>query len=389
MPWREMVPMDQRIQFVAEYRSGLFSMTELAAQYGVSRKTGYKWVQREATGGVNGLADHSRRPLISPQATEPELVAAVVKLRKRYPRWGATKLLTVLAREQPRVTWPSRSTVCDLLTRAGLVEARPWRRRTAHRDRPPSALVPMVRPNGTWTTDFKGQFRTGDGRYCYPLTLRDGCSRYVLRCDALADTSYEATRPRFARAFAAFGLPDRIRSDNGGPFAGPGLGRLSRLAVWWMRLGIVPERIAPGHPEQNGAHEQFHSVLKANTARPPGPNARAQQLRFDRFCIEYNQERPHEALANRPPATCYTASTRRLPARLEPLDYPGHMERRSVFGVGLVSLHGRTVFLSEALVGEAVGLEEVDDGVWTIYFGSVVIGRYDERQRRVLRIAAE
>jgi hypothetical protein len=156
-----------------------------------------------------------------------------------------------------------------------------------------------------------------------------------------------------------------------------------------MRLGIVPERIAPGHPEQNGSHEQFHAMLKAGTARPPGPNARAQQRRFDRFCVEYNHVRPHEALGNEPPATYYTPSTRVLPARLAPLEYPGHMERRSVFGVGLVSLHNRTVFLSEALVGEAVGLEEVDEGLWTIYFGSVVIGRYDERRSRVLRIAAE
>lgn len=389
MPWREMVPMDQRIQFVSEYRTGLFSMTELVAQYGISRKTGYKWIEREATAGVAGLADHSRRPLRSPHATPPELVTAVITLRKRHPRWGATKLLAVLAGEEPAVTWPSRSTVCDVLARAGLVEARPRRRRACSRGQRPRALAPMVQPNGTWTTDFKGQFRMGDGRYCYPFTLRDGCSRYVLRCDALADTTYEATRRRFVRAFAEFGLPDRIRSDNGGPFAGPGLGRLSRLSVWWMRLGIVPERIAPGHPEQNGSHEHFHSVLKAGTARPPGPNARAQQRRFDRFCVEYNQERPHEALGNEPPATHYTPSTRRLPARLTPLEYPGHMERRSVFGVGLVSLHGRTVFLSEALVGEIVGLEEVDDGLWTIYFGSVVIGRYDERRSRVLRIAAE
>ena len=386
MPWREMSPMDQRVQFVTEFRSGLFTMTELVAQYGISRKTGYKWVDRYEVDGVTGLTDRSRRPHQSPLATDAEVVTAVIALRKRHPRWGAKKLLAVLRRREPATDWPSRSAVCGLLTRAGLIT--PRTRRTTTPRAAPSTLTPITESNATWTIDFKGQFRTGDGIYCYPLTLRDGWSRLVLRCDAMLAPTYEGTRRRCERAFAAYGLPLRIRSDNGGPFAAPGVTRLSRLAVWWMRLGIVPERITPGHPEQNGSHEQFHAVLKAGTARPPAPNARAQQQRFVRFCREYNQERPHEALQDRPPATCYTPSPRPLPPKLPELEYPGHMETRRVSSVGAFSWNDGPVFLSEALVGEHIGFEEVDDGVWTVYFASVAIARLDERQKRIHRLAA-
>jgi putative transposase len=388
MPWREMLPMDQRMQFVSEFRSGLFTMTELVAHYGISRKTGYKWIARFETAGVKGLADQSRRPRQSPSATEPELIKAVVDLRHRHPRWGAKKLLAILTRREPTAAWPSRSTVCDLLTRAGVVQ--PRRRRANGREpRRSASLAPLVHANGTWTTDFKGEFRTGDGIYCHPLTLRDGWSRFVLRCDVLFAQTYEATRRRFERAFAKYGLPDRIRSDNGSPFASTGLGRLSRLCVWWMRLGIVPERIALGRPDQNGSHEQFHSVLKADTARPPAPNARAQQRRFDRFRIEYNYERPHEALQDQAPAACYTPSTRLLPRTLAPIEYPGHMETRIVSSLGCVSWGGRVLFVSEALRGEPIGFEEVDDGIWTVHFATVALARFDERRGRIQRIATE
>jgi hypothetical protein len=211
--------------------------------------------------------------------------------------------------------------------------------------------------------------------------LRDGFSRFVLRCDALTAHTLAVTRPCFERAFAEYGLPDRIRSDNGPPFGGPGLGRLSTLAVWWMRLGIVPERIAPGHPEQNGSHEQFHAVLKANTARPPAANAPAQQRRFRRFRAEYNQERPHEALGQAVPATCYQPSGRAMPQRLPPLAYPGHAEIRRVDQNGWVSWQGTPLFVSVALARETVAFEEVDDGLWTLQFATVALARYDERHR--------
>jgi len=385
MPWREMGPMEQRLEFIREYDTELFTMTELAAQYGISRKTAYKWLERYHAEGVLGLQDLSRRPHHSPQATAGDLVDAVVALRRRHPRWGAKKLLAVLRRRQPHAAWPARSTVCDLLMQRGLVDPRRRRHRVPEPLR--SVLTPMTGPNDVWTTDFKGEFRTGDGWYCYPLTLRDGFSRFVLRCDALLGRTTAATRRRFERAFAEYGLPERIRSDNGGPFASPGLGGLSQLAVWWIRLGIVPERIAPGHPEQNGSHEQFHAVLKADTARPPASTARAQQRRFVDFCAEYNAERPHEALHDETPAMHYRASPRPLPARLPPLDYPGHAEVRLVSSNGCLSWNGAPLFLATALAGEHVAFEEVDDGIWTVCFATVILGRFDERQRRIHPIA--
>jgi putative transposase len=381
MPWHEVTPVEQRLDFIRDYATELFTMTDLAAQYGISRKTGYKWVARYAAEGAWGLADRSRRPQESPHATAPDLVAALLAVRRRHPRWGAKKLLAMARRGDPHAAWPSRSTVCDLLTARGLVIPRRRAQRTDHA--PASPLTAMTAANQVWTTDFKGEFRTGDGRYCHPLTLRDGFSRFVLRCDALLDRGYVASRRRFERAFHEYGLPDRIRSDNGGPFASPGLGRLSRLSIWWMRLGIIPERIAPGHPEQNGSHEQFHSVLKAETARPPAGDARAQQRRFARFCTEYNEVRPHEALADQPPATRYAPSSRPAPRRLAPLDYPGHFDIRRVSSNGCVSWRNAPLFVASALDGEDVAFEEVADGVWTIYFATVALARYDERHRTI------
>jgi transposase InsO family protein len=384
MPWLETSPMEGRMDFVREYESGLFTMTELAAEYGISRKTGYKWVDRHAADGLAGLQDRSRRPHARPQAADPTLLETLIRLRRRHPHWGAKKLLTVVARRAPRADWPCAATVTTHLKAAGLI---PTRRRR-HPPRPVAARPrpPMTVANEVWTTDFKGEFLTGDRRYCYPFTLRDGWSRFVLRCDALTAHTLAVTRPCFERAFAEYGLPDRIRSDNGPPFGGPGLGRLSTLAAWWIRLGIVPERITPGHPEQNGSHEQFHAVLKAETTRPPAASAPAQQRRFTRFCTEYNYERPHEALDQAVPATRFQPSPRPLPRRLPPLDYPGHAEVRRVDKIGYVSWR-QPLYVSAALAGEDVAFEEVDDGIWTVTFATVVLGRFAERQHRIHPIA--
>jgi transposase InsO family protein len=384
MPWQELLPMDLRMRFIADWQTGGWPMTELCATYQVSRKTGYKWVARYRARGPQGLHDQSRRPHHSPSATAPDVVAALVTARRQHPRWGPRKLLRVLRRRQPTRCWPARSTVCALLKAEGLVQAR---RRRSRPGAPSRWRAPITAPNQVWTTDFKGEFRTGDGVYCYPLTIRDAFSRFVLRCDALRGPTYEATRAQFRRAFAAYGLPARIRSDNGTPFAGSGLVRLSRLAVWWLRLGIGLDRIAPGHPEQNGAHEQFHAVLKAHTARPPARHAAAQQQRFRRFCTEYNHERPHEALGDEPPAHYYRPSPRPLPRHLPPVVYPGHFAIRRVSPIGQVSWNRQLVFLSAALAGEDVGFEEVDDGLWTVYFVSLPLGRFDARHRRLQRIA--
>jgi putative transposase len=386
MPWRETSPMEQRLEFIREYHSELFTMTELAAYYGISRKTGYKWLAQYEAHGARGLSDRSRRPHHSPHATEADVVESLIALRRRHPRWGAKKLLAVAARRYGERAWPSRSTVCTVLKQRGLVAPRRRRERSPHA--PAASLPPITAANQVWTTDFKGEFRTGDGAYCYPLTLRDGFSRFVLRCDAFLGRTTEATRRSFVRAFGAYGLPARIRSDNGGPVASPGLGGLSQLSVWWMRLGIIPERIAPGHPEQNGSHEQFHSVLTAETARPPAPHCTAQQQRFRRFVREYNEERPHEALHDQPPARYYEPSRRSLPARVPPIDYPGHMEVRLVSSNGCLSWKSAPLFIATALAGEYVAFEEVDDGLWTLWFATVALARYDDRQRSIHPLAS-
>jgi hypothetical protein len=263
------------------------------------------------------------------------------------------------------------------------------RRRARLPQRPGPPLGAITTVNQVWTTDFKGEFRTGDGRYCFPLTLRDGFSRFVLRCDGLLGRTSDVTQRRFVRAFGDYGLPDRIRSDNGGPFASAGLAGLSALSVWWLRLGIGLERIAPGHPEQNGSHEQFHRVLKADTIRPPAPNCSAQQQRFRRFVREYNEERPHEALGDQTPASCYTPSRRTLPTRLPSLDYAGHAEKRRVSSNGYVSWAGAPLFIALPLAGEYVAFEEVDDGMWTLWYATTALARYDERRRAIHPIASQ
>lgn len=382
MPWPRS-PMEFREQFVREYQAGRFTMIDLCAEYRIAPKTGYKWVQRFAAGGRAALADRSRRPHHSPQATPDALVELILDARRRHPHWGARKVLALLRHRHGERGWPARSTASDLLKRAGLIAPR---RRAPVGRHLVTPLPPVSAPNAVWTTDFKGEFRTGDGRYCYPLTLRDGFSRYVLRCDGLDNRTSAATRRCFERAFAEYGLPDRIRSDNGQPFAGLGFARLSRLAVWWMHLGIVPERIAPGRPEQNGSHEQFHRILKAETARPPAGHRQAQQRRFTRFCAEYNEVRPHEALHDAPPATCYTPSRRPWSARVPTLEYPGHCEIRRVSTQGHISWRGTPLFVSEVLAGHALAFEEIDDGIWTLTFATVTLGRLDERTRTLTEL---
>lgn len=378
MPWHGVSPMDLRRLFVRAHTVGSGSMTELCEHFGISRKTGYKWVERAAHGGLAALVDQSRRPQQSPRATAPALIDALCAARRRHPTWGARKLLARLRREHPHARWPAPSTAAALLQGRGLVRTA-RRRRRGHA---PSAPVTVAtQANEVWTTDFKGEFRLGDRTYCYPLTLRDLHSRVVLRCDALPEKSGRRVRPCFERAFRDYGLPARIRSDNGGPFAAPGLTRLSHLSVWWLRLGIYPERITPGHPEQNGAHEQFHRVLKAETARPPAAHRAAQQRRFRRFCQEYNTARPHEALQDQTPASVYTPSPRPFPDRLPPLEYPGHWEVRRVARTGQVSWAGHPVYLTEVLGGEDVAFEEVDDGVWLLHFATIRLARFEARTR--------
>lgn len=380
MPWSEITPMDERLQFVADLRRGTEEMAVLCRRYGVSRKTGYKWRDRYAAEGAAGLAERSHAVHACPHATAPDAVDALAELRRRHPTWGPKKLLTVLAARRPRLALPAPSTAAALLKRAGLVTSRTRRRTPGHPGRPTAA---MDAPNAVWTADFKGEFKTRDGIYCYPLTVCDGYSRLLLACRGLPSTRTVGARPVFERLFREHGLPARIRSDNGVPFATIALGRLSTLSVWWVRLGILPDLIEPSSPQQNGQHERMHRTLKAEATRPAAATLAAQQRVFDRFRREYNDERPHEALGQVPPASRYTPSARPYPARLPPMEYPAHWEVRRVSRNGGIRWYDQWVNVSHVLAEEYVGFEEIDAGVWNVAFGPLVLGRFDERTLKI------
>jgi putative transposase len=380
MPWRSPSPMDRKTQFIADHLRGTLSFTELCRHYDISRKTGYKWIGRYQSEGPSGLEDRSRRPHLSPTQTEPDLVEAILAARKRHPCWGAKKLLRLLADQHPERSWPGRSAVCELLARHGLVTKPKRRHKPGHPGKP---CVVAAAPNHLWSADFKGQFKTLDGIYCYPLTVTDNFSRYLLGCKGLPSTETATAKVLFERLFREYGLPDRIRTDNGPPFAAVSLARLSDLSAWWVRLGVLPDLIEPGRPQQNGRHERMHRTLKAETAFPPAPTLRAQQRRFDRFRDEFNRVRPHEAIGLRTPASLYTASARPFPERLPPLEYPAHFQTRYVSHNNGFRWRSQCVRVSSTVVGEYLGLEEIDNGVWDVYYGALKLGRLLEEHMRI------
>ena len=320
------------------------------------------------------LCERSRAPVRHPNQTAAEIEAAVLELRRAHMRWGPRKLKRVLEREHPQTNWPAASTMGTMLAREGLVIARRQRRKTEPYSRPFAAAT---EPNRVWRADFKGWFRTSDGERIDPLTISDAHSRYLLRCQAVEKTDTARVQAIFEAVFREYGMPQAIRSDNGAPFASRAIAGLSRLAVWWMKLGIVPERIAAGHPEQNGRHERMHRTLKAETASPPEANRRAQQRSFDRFRQEYNQLRPHEALGMQTPAAVYAPSGRGFPARVPQPEYGSALVVRKVRPCGNFTWGGEDVFLSEVLEGERIGLLPIDDRYFTIYFAEFPIGCFD------------
>jgi transposase InsO family protein len=376
MPWQEVVTVELRQQFVHDALRRVVPVTELCAAYGISRKTGYKFLARYDTLGAAGLADQSRRPHRSPTALDPVLLQRLLEAHHRHPYWGPRKLLRLVGQRWPEAPWPVRSTVARCFQHLGLVTTRRRVRRPGPAGPP---RTPMDGPNAVWTTDYKGQFKLGDGHYCFPLTVADGYSRMLLACQALTSTRLVEARPVFERLFRTWGLPQRIRSDNGVPFATQALGRLSSLAVWWIRLGILPDLIEPGSPQQNGRHERMHLTLKRECTRPPRHNGAQQQRCFDRWRQEYNTVRPHEALGDATPASCYTPSPRPYPAHLPPLEYPGHYEVRRVSRNGGIRWHKQWVNVSQTLGEEFIGFVEIDDGEWDVYFGPLRLGRFHER----------
>ena len=379
MPWKGVTVSEERRRFLEDYRLRYYTVSELAERFGVSRRTAHKWIDRFEQSGESGFHELSRRPHCCPGQTDTSIVEELVELRKAHPRWGPGKLLDLMGRRHPQAELPSVSTGARILAREGLV--RPRRRyRRAHPGCPKT--VPQG-PNDIWAADYKGQFRLKNGQYCFPLTVSDLASRYLLGCDAHPAISFELTQKHFRRLFDAYGLPNRMRTDNGVPFASNALARLSQLSVWFIKLGIYPELIEPGRPQQNAIHERMHRTLKQEATIPPASSLPAQQRKLDRFRQEFNEERPHEALQMKRPAEVYQPSLRTMPRRIEPYDYPAHHLVRRVSRDGTIRVLGKQIFVSNTLQEDEVGLEEVDDGVYDLYFCFYQIGRYHLQDNRI------
>jgi putative transposase len=374
MAWKETCRVEERLRFVLEYYGDEPpNLAALCRAHGVSRKTGYKWLQRWESEDPSSLLDRSRRPLSSPHATHEKLEQAIVDMRKLRPSWGPKKLRWAIAKMSPNVELPSVSTFANIIKRHGLVVPK------RHRTKTPPFTAPFAgcnQPNDVWCADFKGHFPTGRTR-CYPLTMSDGFSRYLLRCEGLRRPRHQECFRVFESAFREFGLPRAMRTDNGPPFASTSVGGLSKLAVWWMRLGIRPERIAPGKPQQNGRHERMHRTLKAETAQPPSPRMRAQQQRFDTFRRQYNDDRPHEALGLTTPAEWYAPSPRPYPERLPPVEYPFAYWTQLVPENGILPWRGENLYISTSLANEYIGVDQVRDNQWDVYHCTTLLGRIE------------
>lgn len=376
MPWKEMLPVDQREKFIVDAHVRAFNMSELCERYGISRKTGYKWLSRYEEEGKRGLRDRSKAPQSCPHRIDTVVARAICDVRRRHPTWGPRKILQYLEPRYPQMVLPAPSTAGDLLKRRGLVK----KRRRTHKHVHPGVVPAVTKaPNDIWAADFKGHFKTTNGVYCYPLTITDLHTRFLLTCHGLLSTRRDGVFPQFDRAFREFGLPKAIRTDNGVPFATVGLHGLSHLNVWWIRLGIQHQRILPSSPQQNGNHERMHRTMKAEATKPPRSTLTTQQKEFDRFRREFNTVRPHEALKGRTPASLYRPSRRLYTGKIEPYEYPAHFLIKRVTSGGTIRLKNKLVFLANPLTSHLVGLEEINDGLWSVYLCKVLLARIDER----------
>jgi len=386
MPWKETCPMDQKFQLIGDYLKKEYSITQLHEFYGVSRKTIHKWIARYKHDGPAGLEDKFSAPVNHPNATSPEIVNQIIDMRLHHNTWGPKKIINRLRGDNPRIDWPAPSTAGSILDKEGLVKGRRSKRHTPPYTEP---FRDCERPNDVWSIDYKGQFRTGDGRYCYPLTLTDNFSRYLLLCQGMLHPRHAETKHWLEQAFREYGLPLAIKSDNGIPFASIGLGGLSLLSVWLIKLWIRPERIEPGHPEQNGRHERMHRTLKAEATRPPGLNLKEQQKKFDRFQVEYDTERPHEALGQKTPVSIYLPSGRILPKKVPEVEYESFMTVRQVKPNGCVKWKGDEVYVSGVLAGEPVGLKQISENEWDMSFSFLKLGVLDDRIGKVRRLKVD
>ena len=385
MPWKDASVTDERVRFVRDYdrrvRGGEISMSELCEEHGIARKTGYKMLKRRDEHGWPGLADRSRAPHSGPHWTDSDDVMRVLEVRLRFPHWGAETILAYLRRVDPEASWPGASAVHRWITQAGLISRSIRPRRFPHPG--PLQPTPPAGPNDEWSTDFKGHFRTGDRRYCYPLTIADQFSRYLLTCHGLLSTSFESVWPVYERVFREYGLPRSIVSDNGTPFSSNSVKRLSKLSVRWIRLGIRPRLTQPGHPQQNGLLERIHGHMKPLVCSKPSRNRREQQTQFDWFWDHHNNVRPNGGCHRQVPADLYTPSSRLYPSRLPTIEYAAGFVTRKVRSSGDVMWKGQWFFVSEALVGEPLGFEQVDDVCWVVHFGPIEIGYYSGHDRKL------
>lgn len=376
MPWKECVPMDEKLLFIADRLRGGVPLSELCRRYGISRKTAYKWIERYRQLGLDGLQERSRRPHRNGLAISHMQRKAIIELRKCQPAvMGPKKLHALLLQRWGVQDTPSKTTIYNVLKTEGLICSRRTRRRTMPTAQP---LLTSKQPNGLWSVDYKGQFKTADGHWCYPLTIMDHASRYLLAVHVYDSTNYEDARRSFEQVFRRYGMPERIRSDNGSPFASTGVAGLSRLAVWWIRLGITPERIERGKPQQNGRHERMHRTLKRALGKEPAADKAALQTQLDAFVEHYNQQRPHEALQQSMPAQHYSHSAKPYPSKLPELQYPKHWEKVRVSRNGLIYWRALRVYIGYLLVGQWIGMQEVAAGQWDAYLGPVRLGCFNE-----------
>jgi transposase InsO family protein len=373
--------MNERVKFIAGYLEKDQSFSDLCHYFGVSRKTGYKWIDRYEANGIEALRDRSRAPHSHPHALSQVMRERILAVRKKHPRWGPRKLIVLMKRHEPGLILPAASTVGEVLRKHGVAHPR---RRIRRSPRFHERLGDYDAPNSIWCADFKGHFPVS-GKRCHPLTITDGFSRFLIRCQAMRRPLFAPVQREFESAFREYGLPDAIRTDNGAPFSSLAPAGLSRLAVWWIRLGIRPERILPGRPDQNGRHERMHSTLKAETAKPPRSSFSTQQRAFGRFQAEYNDIRPHEALEQAVPSSLYRPSLKSFPKRLPELEYPSHFQVCKAYPNGVISFQSTQWITSSCLRNEWVGLEEVGNDCWKVYCGPLPIGILDLRRAKERR----
>ena len=376
MPWKETCTMDQRVQFISDYLKGCYTKRDLCMFYGISRPTGDKWIARYDKQGPEGLYDRSRRAHWQPNATAPDIAKRIVEMKLTHQSFGPKKVMDRLRAVEPGTPWPADSTAGDILKRNGLVKLRRKRRRVPP---DPHALVTCNAPAQSWSADFKGDFRLGSGQRCYPLTLTDNHSRFILQCRALSRMTTDSVKPWFEWVFREYGLPETLRTDNGPPFASVTTGGLSQLSAWWVRLGIRPERIRPAKPSENGRHERMHRSLKEAVISPPSSNLAAQQQRFDAFVEEFNWQRSHEALGRLTPGSVHHVSPRPYPARLPDIAYDSGVVVRKVRQNGEFRWRGRLIYLSQVLAQEPVALIACDNDCFEIRYSFHLLGVLDER----------